>query len=210
MGGPVFRYRVVFFALPPGSGGKIGELRVHDGADRPGEDVVYLRWELLSQRLPGDWRAGFCAQQPNRHHPEWAHPLSRQHHSCGWTFSAPAVNFFSSPPAPNAGAPGLTYNNYATSGSGIFDTNQFDVRGDSKLGEVVHTWAATPILDPAFRALLTSALQVETATAQGGFAGTSSWTQPERRGGRRLCSFAQLADRLPLWLLPDLQHRSRP
>ena len=40
----------------------------------------------------------------------------------------PAVNLLTLLPAPNAGAPGQTFNNYATSGSGIFNTNQWDVR----------------------------------------------------------------------------------
>ena len=43
--------------------------------------------------------------------------------------SAPAAKLISEMPMPNSGNGNIT-NNYVASGSGIFDTNQFDVRGD--------------------------------------------------------------------------------
>jgi hypothetical protein len=51
--------------------------------------------------------------------------------------STAAVNFFKLLPAPNVAGAGLI-NNYATSGSGIFNNNQYDVRVDDKLGEKLH------------------------------------------------------------------------
>jgi hypothetical protein len=51
--------------------------------------------------------------------------------------SPAAVNFFKLLPAPNVAGAGLI-NNYATSGSGIFNNNQYDVRVDDKMGDKLH------------------------------------------------------------------------
>src|SRR5579863_4827451 len=51
--------------------------------------------------------------------------------------SAPAVNFFKLLPAPNVAGAGIV-NNYAASGSGLFDTNQADGRVDYQLSDKLH------------------------------------------------------------------------
>ena len=51
--------------------------------------------------------------------------------------SAPAVNFLKLLPKPNVAGAGII-NNYAASGSGIFNTNQFDVRVDSNTFQKLH------------------------------------------------------------------------
>lgn len=51
--------------------------------------------------------------------------------------STPAVNFFKLLPAPNVAGAGIV-NNYAASGSGIFNTNQADGRVDTQLSEKLH------------------------------------------------------------------------
>jgi hypothetical protein len=53
--------------------------------------------------------------------------------------SSAAVNFFKLIPAPNVAGAGLI-NNYATSGSGVFNTDQWDVRGDDKLTQKLHVF----------------------------------------------------------------------
>jgi len=52
--------------------------------------------------------------------------------------SAASVAFFKLLPAPNTGSTGQILNNYSASGSGIFNTNQPDVRVDYKLGDKLH------------------------------------------------------------------------
>jgi hypothetical protein len=51
--------------------------------------------------------------------------------------SPAAVNFFKLLPAPNVAGAGII-NNYAVSGNGIFNNNQYDARVDDKLGEKLH------------------------------------------------------------------------
>jgi hypothetical protein len=51
--------------------------------------------------------------------------------------SAPAVNLMKLMPAPNFGN-GSIYNNYAGSGSGGFNTDQFDVRIDDQFSQLLH------------------------------------------------------------------------
>ncbi len=51
--------------------------------------------------------------------------------------SAPAVNLFKELPDPNVPGAGIV-NNYSASGSGIFDTNQFDARIDGQTGQKLH------------------------------------------------------------------------
>ena len=68
--------------------------------------------------------------------------------------SAPAVNFFKLLPAPNVAGAGIV-NNFVASGSGIFNTNQFDVRGDSQLREKLHlfgryTYFGSSLSGPAY------------------------------------------------------------
>src|SRR5579863_10398167 len=53
--------------------------------------------------------------------------------------SAAAVNFFKLLPAPNVAGAGIV-NNYLASGSGPFNTNQFDVRIDDQLKQNLHVF----------------------------------------------------------------------
>ena len=52
--------------------------------------------------------------------------------------SPAAVAFFKLLPAPNAGATGAVYNNFAARGSGLFSTNQPDVRVDFQQSQRLH------------------------------------------------------------------------
>jgi hypothetical protein len=52
--------------------------------------------------------------------------------------SPAAVAFFKLLPAPNAGAAGAIYDNFAARGSGIFETNQPDVRVDYQFSDKLH------------------------------------------------------------------------
>jgi len=56
----------------------------------------------------------------------------------GDVLSTPALNLLTLLPAPNHGAPGLLFNNYAASGTGTFHTNQFDVRIDDQFSDKMH------------------------------------------------------------------------
>jgi len=56
----------------------------------------------------------------------------------GSALSTPAINLLKVLPAPNTGAPGQLFSNYAASGTGSFHTNQFDVRIDDQLSEKLH------------------------------------------------------------------------
>jgi len=53
--------------------------------------------------------------------------------------SAPAINLMKLIPLPNSGN-GAIINNYVAAGSGIFNTNQFDVRGDAQTTEKFHSF----------------------------------------------------------------------
>ncbi|MGD0890725.1 MAG: TonB-dependent receptor [Terracidiphilus sp.] len=53
--------------------------------------------------------------------------------------SAAAVNYFKLLPAPNVAGAGLI-NNYSYNGSGIYNNNQYDVRGDDKLTSKLHVF----------------------------------------------------------------------
>jgi hypothetical protein len=54
--------------------------------------------------------------------------------------SPAAVAFLKLLPAPNAGATGAIYNNFSARGSGIFSTNQPDVRVDYQLSQNLHVF----------------------------------------------------------------------
>lgn len=56
----------------------------------------------------------------------------------GGLLSTPAINLLNLLPAPNHGAAGLLFNNYAASGTGSFHTNQFDVRIDDQFSDKMH------------------------------------------------------------------------
>ena len=56
----------------------------------------------------------------------------------GTDLSPQAIALLQDIPAPNAGAPGQLFSNYAASGSGSFNTNQFDIRIDDQIKEKLH------------------------------------------------------------------------
>ncbi|MBV8673330.1 MAG: TonB-dependent receptor, partial [Acidobacteriaceae bacterium] len=96
--------------------------------------------------------------------------------------SAPAVNFFKLLPKPNVPGNALI-NNYAASGFGIFNTNQWDVRGDTKLSEKLHLFGRYTYFggdlsgDPYFGAA------GGLGFGAGGFAGTDSFRNQSIAGG---------------------------
>ena len=109
--------------------------------------------------------------------------------------SAPAVNFFKLLPAPNAGAPGQTFNNYATSGSGIFNTNQWDVRIDTSLGQKLNVFGRYTYFGSALSGAPYFGLAGGDGYGAGGFAGTSSGlNQSVAAGGAYVLSNSWVTD----------------
>jgi hypothetical protein len=96
--------------------------------------------------------------------------------------SQQAVNFFKLLPHPNVAGDSIT-NNFSASGSGIFNTNQFDVRGDTKLGEKLHLFGRYTYFsgnlsgDPFFGAA------GGLGYGSGNFAGTDSFRDQSIAGG---------------------------
>lgn len=86
--------------------------------------------------------------------------------------STPAINLIKLMPLPNAG-PNIV-NNYTASGSGIFNTDQFDVRGDGQTTQKFHSFGRYTRFDSS----LSGAPYFGGAGGQGfgagGFAGTDS------------------------------------
>ncbi len=97
--------------------------------------------------------------------------------------STPAVNFFKLLPTPNAGVPGQIFNNYATSGSGIFNTDQFDVRGDTQLGEKLHLFGRYTYFNSTLSGAPYFGLAGGDGYGSGGFAGTSTGRNQSLAGG---------------------------
>lgn len=90
--------------------------------------------------------------------------------------SPQAVAFFkliqSSAP-PNVAGANIT-NNFATSGSGIFNTNQFDVRGDGKIGQGLHLFGRYTYFGVALTGNPYFGAAGGLGYGAGGFAGTDS------------------------------------
>ena len=107
--------------------------------------------------------------------------------------SAPAVNLIKLMPMPNNGS--NIINNYLASGSGIFNTDQFDVRGDGQLNENFHIFGRYT----RFNSSLSGAAFFGAAGGQGfgagNFAGTdSALDQSVAAGGDYALSSAWLTD----------------
>ncbi|MES2220234.1 MAG: TonB-dependent receptor [Acidobacteriota bacterium] len=87
--------------------------------------------------------------------------------------SAPAINLMKDMPLPNTGN-GSIVNNYIASGSGIFNNNQFDVRGDMQMSQKFHSFGRYT----RFNSTLSGAPYFGAAGGlgfgAGGFAGTDS------------------------------------
>jgi hypothetical protein len=65
----------------------------------------------------------------------------------GSMLSTPAINLLKMLPNPNFGDPTQVNNNYITSGTGAFHTNQFDVRLDDQLSEKLHLFGRFTYFD---------------------------------------------------------------
>ncbi len=107
--------------------------------------------------------------------------------------SAPAVNLMKMMPLPNHGA--NIVNNYIASGSGIFNTNQYDVRGDAQTTEKFHSFGRYT----RFTSSLSGAPYFGAAGGggfgAGGFAGTdSALDQSVAAGGDLVLSPKWLTD----------------
>ncbi|WP_446744439.1 carboxypeptidase regulatory-like domain-containing protein [Silvibacterium acidisoli] len=109
--------------------------------------------------------------------------------------SPQAVAFFKLLAAtpPNAGS-GII-NNYATSGSGVFNTNQFDVRGDARLGQNLHLFGRYTYFGVALSGDPYFGAAGGLGYGAGGFAGTDSARyQSVASGGDYVVSNTWLTD----------------
>jgi len=90
---------------------------------------------------------------------------------------APALNLFKllQPYAPNSGGgtfPGLT-NNYSGSGSGLFNSNQWDVRGDVTVNDKIHAFARFSRFTDTLTGKTLFGLAGGSGLGLGGFGGSS-------------------------------------
>ena len=115
--------------------------------------------------------------------------------------SPQAVAFFKLLPAPNVPETDIT-NNYSASGSGIFNTDQWDVRGDSYVRRNSTSSVATLTSAGICREIPTLEPPADWALAPAGLRDGFIPISEHRRGWR-LCLFAEMDHGFPLWLLPD-------
>ncbi len=87
--------------------------------------------------------------------------------------SAPAVNFLKLLPKPNVAGAG-TIDNYAASGSGVFNTNQFDVRVDSNTFQKLHIFGRYTYFGAALSGNSYFGAAGGLGFGSGGFAGTDA------------------------------------
>ncbi len=108
--------------------------------------------------------------------------------------SAPAVNFFKLLPAPNVAGAGIV-NNFSASGSGLFDTNQFDVRGDNQLGQKLHMFGRYTYFGSKLSGAPYFGAAGGAGFGSGGFAGTdAARDQSIAAGGDYVVSPSWLTD----------------
>ena len=89
---------------------------------------------------------------------------------------------------PNAAGVGLS-NNYAGKGTGTFNSNQWDVRGDATLNQKVHIFSRfSRFTDTLAGDAACSALQAGPGLGIAGFGGVSKGANDSSRGGRRRCA----------------------
>jgi Carboxypeptidase regulatory-like domain/TonB dependent receptor len=98
--------------------------------------------------------------------------------------SPQAVAFFKLLAAtpPNVAGAGII-NNFSTSGSGVFNTNQFDVRGDSRLGQNLHIFGRYTYFGVALTGAPYFGQAGGLGYGAGGFAGTDSARYQSIAGG---------------------------
>jgi len=114
----------------------------------------------------------------------------------GDVLSTPALNLLTLLPAPNHGAPGLLFNNYAASGTGTFHTNQFDVRIDDQFSDKMHLFGRYTFFNSSL-----DGGSVFGAAGGSGF-GVNGFAGADTSQDDSLHAFSALAYRLPLWLVP--------
>jgi hypothetical protein len=108
--------------------------------------------------------------------------------------SPAAVNFFKLLPKPNVAGAGII-NNYAASGSGIFNTNQFDARVDSTLSQKLHVFGRYTYFGAALSGNPYFGAAGGLGFGAGGFAGTdSARDQSVAAGGDYVVSQSWLTD----------------
>ncbi len=96
--------------------------------------------------------------------------------------SPQAVAFFKLLPAPNVPGNSLT-NNYSASGSGIFNTDQWDVRGDSTFGDKLHIFGRYTYFGGNLSGNPYFGAAGGLGFGSGGFAGTDSFRYQSIAGG---------------------------
>lgn len=92
----------------------------------------------------------------------------------GNLLSAPAINLLNLLPAPNTGAAGQIFNNYAASGTGSFHTNQFDVRLDDQFTEKLHLFGRYTFFNSSLDGASVFGPAGGTGFGTNGFAGTDT------------------------------------
>jgi outer membrane receptor protein involved in Fe transport len=108
--------------------------------------------------------------------------------------SAAAVNFFKLLPSPNVAGAGIV-NNYLASGSGPFNTNQFDVRLDDQLSEKLHIFGRYTYFGSELSGAPYFGAAGGNGFGNGGFAGTdSARDQSVAAGGDYVVSTRWLTD----------------
>ena len=108
--------------------------------------------------------------------------------------SAPAVNFFKLLPDPNVPGAGIV-NNYLASGSGPFNTNQFDVRVDDQMSDKLHIFGRYTYFGSELSGAPYFGAAGGNGFGNGGFAGTdSARDQSLAAGGDYVVSTRWLTD----------------
>ena len=108
--------------------------------------------------------------------------------------AAPAVALFKLLPAPNVNGAGIV-NNYSASGSGIFDTNQFDVRIDNQASPNLHVFGRYTYFGSSLSGPPYFGAAGGQGFGSGGFAGTdSALDQSIAAGGDYIVSPKWLTD----------------
>ena len=85
-----------------------------------------------------------------------------------------AIEFLKLLPQPNTGAAGQVFNNYVASGTGAFNTNQFDVRIDDQFSSKMHLLGRYTFFDSSLNGAPVFGAAGGSGFGVGGFAGTDT------------------------------------
>ncbi len=108
--------------------------------------------------------------------------------------STPAINLLKELPGPNVAGAGIV-NNYSASGSGIFNTNSFDVRGDTRTGQKLHLFGRYTYFGSSLSGAPYFGAAGGAGFGSGGFAGTDDARyQSLASGGDYVVSSTWLTD----------------